>query len=114
MAKVEVDKEAVLAANDSTPQHHYHQQQQQRQQQKPNPTYRDRISSATVVEYHGLSSSMRVHATRAAAKAFRAFWNPYDAARYIGQLFEDAYGRSWECVVASNADGETPRVGTWV
>ncbi len=109
-AKVEVViKEAVFVANDSTPQQH------QRQQQKPDPSYKDLVSSATIISYDGVSSRMRSRAMRTAAKAVSEFHLvPYEMARYVGERFDDAYGPTWECVVASNAGGERPRVGAWV
>ncbi len=105
-AKVEVVKAAVLAANRNAP---------QQQKQKPNLSYKELVSSAKVVEHDGMSSSMRSHARRTAAKAVSKFpGRPNEVAEYVGQGFVHAYGDNWDCVVTSTGGGEKAAMGVWV
>lgn len=103
-AKVEVVKEAVLAANRNAP-----------QQQKPNLSYKELVSSAKVVQHDGMSSSMRSHARRTAAKAVSKFpGRPDEVAEYVGGGFAQEYGDEWDCVVTSAGGGEKAAMGFWV
>ncbi len=104
-ARVEQAQEAVLAANRSG------------RQQQPKPdlnSYEELVSSARFVEKDGMPTRMRSHAARAAAKEISRYQgSPDELARRVAQRFDDEYGPSWECVVASTQDVEETLGGAW-
>ncbi len=87
-----------------------HMQQEQKRAAQKKLTVQQLACLAEVYHNQGLKRGRRKRAVRVSAEAISKHGNAYDMAKYIQHVFDDAYGKYWNCVVAPK--GSSDRVGS--
>ncbi len=104
-------EELVQAAVDRALQRVQQQQQQEAVQEKP--TVQQLVSSAEVYQNDGLKKGRRKRAVRVSAEAISKHEDASDMAYHIQDVFDNAYGKHWECNVVPKSLSDRVGTGTW-